>query len=101
MITNVQSPQLATDTALTGLQKAAMLLIVLGDQASAEIVKHLSEDEIQLVSREIARLKQITPGQAEGVLEEFYQLTSAREFIAKGGVDRSEEHTSELQSLRH
>ena len=34
-----------------------MLLILLGDKASAEIVKQLSEDEVQLVSREIARLE--------------------------------------------
>jgi flagellar motor switch protein FliG len=84
MITNVQS---AADTGYSGLQKAAVLLIVLGDQASAELIKHLSEDEIQLVSREVARLKQITPEQSEGVLEEFYQLTSAHGFIVKGGVD--------------
>lgn len=87
MITNVQSGPGGADTGYSGLQKAAVLLIVLGDQSSAELIKHLSEDEIQLVSREVARLKQITPEQSEGVLEEFYQLTSAHGFIAKGGVD--------------
>lgn len=71
----------------TGSQKAAILLIALGDQASAELIRHLSEDEVQLIAREIARLKHITPAQAEGVLEEFYQLSSAREFVAMGGVD--------------
>ena len=87
MITNVQTAPAVVDNGFTGLQKAAVLLIILGDQASAELVKHLSEDEIQLVGREIARLKKITPEQSEGVLEEFYQLTSAHGFIAKGGVD--------------
>jgi flagellar motor switch protein FliG len=82
VITNV-----AADNVLTGLQKAAVLLVVLGDQVSAELVKHLSEEEIQLVGREIARLKKLTPEQCEGVLEEFYQLTSARGFIAQGGVE--------------
>jgi flagellar motor switch protein FliG len=72
---------------LTGIEKAAILLVVLGDQASSNIVKHLSEDEVEIVSREVARLKKVTPEDAEAVLEEFYQLTSAREYFARGGVD--------------
>jgi flagellar motor switch protein FliG len=87
MITNVQTVPAITEAALSGIQKAAVLLIVLGDQVGAELVKHLTEDEIQLVGREVARLKQISPSQAEGVLEEFYQLTAAHGFVAKGGVD--------------
>lgn len=83
MITNVGN----SEEAFTGAQKAAVLLIVMGDQIGAELIRHLTEDEVQLVTREVARLKNITPSQAESVLEEFYQLTSAREFVAKGGVD--------------
>src|SRR5579863_534522 len=86
MITNV-STSAGGDEAFTGLQKAAVLLILMGDQAGAELIRHLSEDEVQLVAREVARLKHVTPSQAEMVLEEFYQLTSARDFMAKGGVD--------------
>ena len=87
MITNVQPPAGAPESGYTGLQKAAVLLIVLGEQIGGELVKHLSEDEIQLVGREVARLKKISPEQSEGVLEEFYQLTSAHGLVAKGGVD--------------
>lgn len=87
MITNVQTAPTVAEPTYTGLQKAAVLLIVLGDQIGAELIKHLSEDEIQLVGREVARLKKITPAQSEGVLEEFYQLTAAHGFVAKGGVD--------------
>jgi flagellar motor switch protein FliG len=72
---------------LRGAQKAAMLLILLGDQASADIIKHLSEDDIQLVTREIARMKKITPDQAEIILEEFYQMTTARKYVVSGGID--------------
>jgi flagellar motor switch protein FliG len=74
-------------TTLKGVQKAAMLLILLGDQASAEIIKHLSEDDVQLVTREIARMKKIQPEQAESVLEEFFQMTTARKYVVTGGVD--------------
>lgn len=71
----------------TGIQKAAVLLTVLGDQAGADLLRHLPEEEVQLVSREVARMRQISSVEAESVLEEFHQLASAREFIARGGVD--------------
>jgi len=69
------------------MQKAATLLILLGEQASAEILKQLDEEEIQLVSREVARVSSISSEQAEGLLEEFYDMTLAREYVLKGGVE--------------
>src|SRR5664279_2723766 len=83
MIANAQTGA----NVLTGIEKAAILLVVLGDQTSSSIVKHLSEDEVETVSREVARVKKVSPEDAEKVLEEFYQLTSAREYFASGGVD--------------
>jgi flagellar motor switch protein FliG len=73
--------------ALSGVRKAAMLLIVLGEQSSAEILTQLSEDDIQKVSREVANITSITTEQAEGVLNEFHQISTARDFVARGGVD--------------
>src|SRR6204780_2143774 len=73
--------------ALTGVRKAAMLLIVLGEQSSAEILTQLSEDDIQKVSREVANITSISTEQAEGVLNEFHQISTARDFVARGGVD--------------
>jgi flagellar motor switch protein FliG len=73
--------------ALTGIRKAAMLLILLGDKASAEVVKQLSEDEVQIVSREIARLDTISSDNAEVLLEEFYQMNMAHDFVVRGGMD--------------
>jgi len=72
---------------LTGLRKAAMLLVLLGDKSSAEIIKQLSEDEVQLVSREIAGLEAIPAENAEHLLEEFYQMNLAHEFVVRGGLD--------------
>jgi len=86
MITNT-SPALEPIAEMKGAQKAAILLIMLGDQASAEIIKHLSEDDVQLVTREIARMKKIQPEQAEAVLEEFYTMTTARDYVVSGGMD--------------
>ena len=72
---------------MRGTTKAAMLLILLGDQASADIIKHLPEDDVQMVTREIARMKKIPPEQAEDVLEEFFQMTTARKYVLTGGLD--------------
>lgn len=72
---------------LPGPKKAAMLLIVLGEQASSDILKHLNEDEIQKVSREVARLTAISAEQAEGVLNDFHHMTTAGDYVTRGGVD--------------
>jgi flagellar motor switch protein FliG len=83
MILNAKGPA----EVVPGIRKAAILLITLGEQASAEIIKDLPEDDIQRVSREIALVGQITSELAEGVLEEFHQLTVAGDYIVRGGFD--------------
>jgi len=72
---------------LSGLRKSAVLMIMIGDEASSEILKQLDEDEIQAISREIARVQTLTSEQAEHVLEEFYQMAVAHDYVVKGGVD--------------
>jgi flagellar motor switch protein FliG len=72
---------------MPGIRRAAILLIALGEQSSAELVKDLSEEEVQKVSHEIARIKTISADQAEMVLEDFGQLVTGREFLVKGGLD--------------
>jgi flagellar motor switch protein FliG len=52
------------DDAVTGLHKAAMLLIVLGEQSSAELLQQLSEDDVQKVSREVATITAISADEA-------------------------------------
>jgi len=74
-------------TELSGREKAAMLLITLGPEKSAEIFKHLKEDEIEQLTLEIANIRSVTPEEKEKVLEEFYQICLAQEYIAEGGID--------------
>src|SRR5947208_9648755 len=78
----------ASDTeAITGLRKAAMLLIVLGEQTSAELLQQLAEDEVQKVSREVAKLTAISSEQAETILNEFHHLSTAGDYVARGGIE--------------
>ncbi|MCL2719520.1 MAG: flagellar motor switch protein FliG, partial [Lachnospiraceae bacterium] len=74
------------DGAISGLQKAAILLIALGPEKSANIFKHLKEDEIEELTLEIANTRSITPQIKETVLEEFYQVLLAQQYIAEGGI---------------
>jgi flagellar motor switch protein FliG len=86
MIQNLETPQ-QTQAALPGIRKAAILMVILGDQASADILRQLDDEEVQTISREVARINSINNEQAECVLEEFYQMSMARDFVLKGGLD--------------
>src|SRR5215831_18426489 len=69
------------------LRKAAMLLIVLGEQTSAELLQCLSEEDVQKVSREVAKITAISAEQAENVLNEFHHLSAAGDYVARGGIE--------------
>ncbi len=73
---------------LSGSQKAAILLVTLGEQASAPVIKLLTGDELKAVTRAIADLHLITPPQAQAVIEEFYETTVvAHGYPHRGGAD--------------
>lgn len=72
---------------LSGAQKAAVLMVSLGDDTASNIFKYLEEDEIQSIAKEIALTKSIQPDVADEVLEEFHTMTLARSYIAQGGIE--------------
>jgi flagellar motor switch protein FliG len=76
---------------LTGRQKAAIFLVTLGSEISAEIFKHLKEDEIEQLTFEIARLESIEAEDRDQVLMEFQELMMAQDFISTGGIDYARE----------
>jgi flagellar motor switch protein FliG len=81
----------STKSELSGKEKAAMLLIALGPERSAEIFKHLKEDEIEQLTLEIANIRTVSPEDKERVLEEFYQICLAQNYIAEGGINYAKE----------
>ena len=80
-----------SDDKLTGLQKSAILLIALGPEKSATIFKHLKEDEIEELTLEIANTRSITPQVKDSVVDEFYQICLAQQYIAEGGIGYAKE----------
>ena len=76
---------------LTGRQKAAIFLVTIGSEVSAEIFKHLREDEIETLTFEIARLEAVDSEDRDNVLAEFQELMMAQDFITTGGIDYARE----------
>ena len=82
---------MASSDEYTGVQKAAILLIALGPEKSASIFKHLKEEEIEELTLEIANTRSISPQTKEDVLNEFYQVCLAQQYIAEGGIAYAKE----------
>ncbi|KPV60680.1 flagellar motor switch protein FliG [Paenibacillus sp. A3] len=76
---------------LTGRQKAAILLISLGPEVSAQIFKHLRDEEIEQLTLEIANVRKVDNVEKEAILAEFHQICLAQEFISQGGITYAKE----------
>jgi flagellar motor switch protein FliG len=81
----------SNDTTLTGIQKAAVLLISLGPELSSTVFKHLKEEEIEDLTLEIANTRSISPQVKEDVINEFYEICLAQQYIDEGGIKYAKE----------
>lgn len=72
---------------MTGTQKAAILFISLGPDISANLFKHLSDDEIEQLTLEISKARHVDSATKNTVLEEFRELAQAQDFLEEGGID--------------
>ena len=74
-----------------GVQKAAILMIALGPEKASKLFKHLKEEEIESLTLEIANTKSISQAVKDDVLDEFYELCLAQQYIAEGGIGYAKE----------
>jgi len=72
---------------LPGIRKAAILMVLLGDETSANLFRFLQEEEVQEITKEISRLGRIEPQAADSVLDDYYKMTLARSYLMQGGTD--------------
>ena len=72
---------------VAGIKKAAILLISLGTETSAEIMRQLPESYIQKISYEIANIDYVNPDEVDGIATEFLEMAQAREYVLDGGVE--------------
>jgi flagellar motor switch protein FliG len=72
---------------VSGARKAAIFCLSLGEDAASEVFKHLGEDEVQLVLKELASLPNVKSDVVNHIIEEFNQLLVARNYVTSGGVE--------------
>ncbi|MCQ2506738.1 MAG: flagellar motor switch protein FliG [Lachnospiraceae bacterium] len=76
---------------LSGVSKAAILLITLGPERSANVFKHLKDDEIEQLTLEIANIRSVSQALKDEILDEFYEVCLAQQYIAEGGIGYAKE----------
>jgi flagellar motor switch protein FliG len=85
MVKNLQNENQAPT--INGARKAAIVLISLGENLAAEVMRHMDEDEIQEIGKEVALARNISAEDSERVLDEYYQMSVAHDYVIKGGVE--------------
>ena len=71
----------------TGLRKAAILLVILGEESASQIYRHLRQKEVEQITQEIAALDSVDSATALGVLEDFHRLALAGNYVSQGGTE--------------
>ncbi|NRD79408.1 flagellar motor switch protein FliG [Bacillus sp. BRMEA1] len=82
---------MATGLKLNGRQKAAILLISMGKEASSKVFKHLQEEEIDQLTLSIASIHKVDTSEKEEVLQEFHDMCIAQDFLAMGGINYAQD----------
>jgi len=72
---------------ISGLRKAAILMVLLGDEAAIQIYKNLTPEDVRRLTQAIAEVETISPQEALHVLEEYRRLTLTQAYVSQGGPD--------------
>src|ERR671914_330324 len=86
-----KEPQASPTAKLTGRQKAAVLLVSLGPERAAQLFGHLRDDEIEALTLEMAKLKNVNQDVTEAVLVEAMETTEAIAYVGSGGFEYARE----------
>jgi flagellar motor switch protein FliG len=76
---------------IPGPKKAAIVIVALGPENSSELLKGLSETEVEALTKEVARMEGVTSEMREAVLKEFHTLGVAQQFVSQGGIEYARE----------
>ena len=76
-----------TTANMTGVRKAAVLLVAVGEKLAKEILLALPEVDVQRLTEELADLRGITPELSAEILEEFWELLETQNYMMHGGLD--------------
>ena len=71
----------------SGKQKAAIMMMMLGEDLATEVFKRLDDEAVQEISREISLMGHVSADTTDRVVEEFYNMSLANEYLTVGGLD--------------
>jgi len=80
-------PKEDDDDIMPARQRVAILMIALGQETTAEVMKYLTDIEVEQIAQSISELDVVTTEQEDEVLEEFEQLLLAGKYVSQGGID--------------
>jgi len=72
---------------VNGLQKAAMLMVALNIDAASAVIKNLDPMDVEIITAEISKVKNVSSKTIDTVIYEFYNMVTAREYVLEGGLD--------------
>jgi flagellar motor switch protein FliG len=81
------APRRRQSGSMSGVRKAAVLLVAVGEDLAREVLRALPEADVQRLTEELADLRGITPDLATEIMEEFWQLLETQNFMVHGGID--------------
>ena len=77
----------ATENKPSGARRAAIMLVLLGEEVATKVYRVLPEKVVQTITAELSTLTNVSPETAELVLEEYTQLSKTQDYIGQGGHD--------------
>lgn len=72
---------------INGIQKAALLMIALDIETAAAVLKYLDPEQVEKISAEITRVKNIPSKVVDSIMQDFYDMVTAREYVLEGGLE--------------
>ena len=85
---------------MTSNEKAAILMIAMGVGASAGIMRNLPEEEVEKISVQVAKLQDVSSGMVQAVIEEYYKMMMAKDYMAQGGMDFAKQVLEKAWGMR-
>lgn len=85
---NPNNKQIIKDSReLSGAQKAALLMIAVNVETASAVFKYLDPTEVELISTEISKVRNVPSNVVDSVIDEYYTMITAREYVLEGGLD--------------
>jgi flagellar motor switch protein FliG len=76
----------ASTKKITSITKAAAVIVAMGSERASLVYKHLTEEEIEKLTLEVAKLEKLSPDDMQEIVDDFYGLCTTQKVISEGGV---------------